>query len=440
MADVRGILTEIDQSTDWPGLQRVGETAASLVLPSLFPMAGATSLLRYGPRVLPPVLRQVGGALAGTGVNQATGLTPPGVPEFLWQAATPMSARGLGIGGRVAGKFGSEARGAETLNQIIPKELRMMQAQYQPPIASRDLFKKLEGTTEHLPAPATKQAAKDELTNIGKSVPGFQESYRTLAKQLKGVHGATKQTGWLPLETYQRLLHDVGTHIQAAERAGGVEAKGYKSLYRALMDDLEQAPQRTSGTTAETLARAREAFKREKVLEELSQLAKPFTKRGTDIEQTNVNKLLNRLNDPQDVLAKNFQSAFSAQEQARMMSRLNTLNKMPMVPPGAGQTFGSGSFWKHEFPAMASGSGMGYAAGGGPGAALGLTLGAAIPPASRMIRDFSLAWNTDTGRAMIGEMIRNNGGRFSPEMWAAIEAFAAAQGSAPEALLFQRTP
>lgn len=430
-------VTDIKQSTDWPGMTKFYKQAGEYVLPALMPGLGAGSLLRFGPKLVPPILRQVGGALAGTAANQASGLTPPTVEEYLSQAGWPLGARGMGVAKRFLGKFGTEGRGAETLNQLIPQELGTMQTRYQPPTSAKTLFGQLQGSKANIPVPETRKAATEQLKNIGTSIPGFQESYGKLSKQLKGVQGATKQTGFLPIETYQRLLHDVGTHIQAADRAGGVEAHGYKGLYRALMEDLEKAPSRMSGPDAETLGTARDAFKREKFLDEIAHAARPFTKRGSDLGQSNVNKIINRLNDKDDYFSKNFASSFSVPEQQKILSTLRTLNQMPAVPSGAGQSFGSGGFWKHEFPSMMAGGGLGYAAGQGEGAALGATVGAALPPAARMVRDFGLAWNTESGRAMIGDMVRNNHGRFSPEMWSTIEAFAAAQQDKPGAELYK---
>lgn len=430
MNELEQALKDIDQSTDYPGMQKFYKQAATVGAEALLPGAAGMGALKYGSKAIPPMARQIGGQLGGVFANQMAGVTQPGPLEYALNAITPF---GSGVSRRAAPflwKFGTEAKGADTLNRIIPQELNILKQRYQPPVPAKDLFKTLEASRAHVPVPETRKTAKEEIGMIGKSLPGFKESYGKMGKQLAGVEQATKKTGFLPIDQYQRLMHDVGTHIQSAERAGGVEAKGYKSLYRALMDDLEKAPSRMTGADADTLGQARDAYKREKFLEEIAHIARPFTKRGQDIEQANVNKLINRLNDSEDFIAKTFKSSFAPDEQATIMNTLKTLNKIPAVPPGAGQSFGSGGFWKHEFPAIVSGGGLGYAAGHEAGAGVGMAIGAAIPPTSRMWRDFNLANNTEAGRAMIGAMYKQANYKLTPEMWAAIEAYAAAMGGA----------
>lgn len=384
-------------------------------------------------------LGAIGGGVLGEGANQLLGITEPSLPQLAHEGVGMTAMKGLGAVGRGLKKFGTEARGAETLNRLAVPEIEKLLQTYQPPVPSKLLFERLAQSKANIPAPETRKAAKEEIGNINKSLPGFKESYGGLSKQMEGISQATKKTGFLPIDQYQRLLHDVGTHIEAANRAGGVEKHGYGGVYKALMQDLENAPSVMKSGDAKTLIDARQSFKREKVIDEISRLAEPFLKAGTSVEQFRANKLINRLNKPDDHLANMFRSSFSPEEQTVILNRLKTLNKIPAVPPGAGQSFGSGRFWTQTMPAIAGGGGVGYAAGGGLGAGIGMAVGAALPPAARMSRDLSIAWNTDTGRALIKGLLQQSDGKLTPQFWSAIEAFAANQGAEPGAELYKFT-
>lgn len=420
---------QIMASTNWGSLKDKARTVGRFAAPAVFPTIGAVLGSPFGP-----IGSGVGG-LGGVAVNQILGITEPSLSEPALQVAVP----GLAAGRRALAPFATEAKGAATLNRLAPQEVRSILERYRPPQSAKELFGKLEGEQARVMTPSSRDVAEQELKNIQESLPGFRESYGGLAKQLKGVKGEMERlpkSGLgtdpsLPIGQFQRLLHDVGTHIESASRAGGVEKHGYGSLYRALMQDLEKAT--LPGEAGQTLATARQAYKREQVLKEIEAIARPFTKRGAgEAEQFNANKVINRLKDAEDRVGKQFQGAFTPEEQTTILDRLTTLNKIPAIPPAKGQSFGSGQFWTHQVPFLAAGGGAGYAYGHSPEAtALGLVAGATIPVATRMLNDFSTAWKTDTGKALIKNLLENSGGKISPQFWQTVHAFVASLPSQP---------
>lgn len=418
---------EIMQSTDWSGMKDIVRQAGRVAAPAIFPTIGAVLGTPFGPA------GNIAGGLGGVAINQILGITEPGFVEPAAQTLVPGGAKTIGAAKRLFPAFGTEARGAETLNRLAPQEINALLKRYQPPTSAKELFGRLEGTEASIATPTAKEAAEAELKNISQSLPGFRESYGGLSKQLKGTSGAMGSTTSLPLPQFQRLLHDVGQHIEAAQKAGGVEKHGYGSLYRALMQDLEKAS--LPGEAGQTLAQGRQAFKKEQVLKEIEQIARPFTKKGAGLEeQYNANKVINKLKDPTDRIGKSFISAFTPQEQKIILDRLGVLNTIPSLPPQAGQTFGSGKFWTQTAPALAAG---GYA-----GATINPVLGAAIagtPYGMRRMRDLSTAWETETGKALIKNLIQSNEGKLTPEFWSAIQAFVGSLPAQPSQRLNEIT-
>jgi len=79
--------------------------------------------------------------------------------------------------------------------------------------------------------------------------------------------------GGLPATRFQEAMRTAGERVRAANRGeaavgGSANVGNFKTLYRGYAKDLEAAP---------TLKDARQAFKRERVLEDIEDLARPFT-------------------------------------------------------------------------------------------------------------------------------------------------------------------
>jgi len=175
-------------------------------------------------------------------------------------------------------------------------------------------------------------------------------------------------------------------------------------------------------------------------LKDIAKLARPFTMSGHgDVERFQANKIINRLNDPDDELAKFYRQSFTKDEQKDLMEHLVTLNKIPPISAPKGVDAGS----REKFSALQSILGFGGAGAlagtaggmGVKGAAGGVALGYALPKVSTMIRNYNIANNTIMGKKLINELWDGNGGKFSPSFWAALEGFAASQAAHPE--LFQ---
>lgn len=436
--DISAAWKEVNSSTDWAGMQGTARNVGKALLPSVMPVAGAIGLT--------PILGPVGGAAVGGMMgevgNQMLGITDPSVGSIALQGAIPPALKGMAGLKRISGAFGEKA-GAETLNRLAAPEIRALLESYQPSPSASKLFGMLHGHEANIPVQPYVEAIQKVKKDIGVSSPGYRRSYAGLQRNVEGSEqGLTYDTQTkqpvLPIQKFQREMHDVGTHTQASEP---MERGAYKQLYGGLAKSLESAS--LPGSKGQVLKEAREAFKREKVLEEIGDLARPFTMSGHgDVERFRANKIINRLKDPQDELAKFYQQSFTPEEQAKLMGSLVNLNKIPPIPAPRGADAGS----RERLGQIASVVGMGGAGGlagssaglGPEAAAMGAGIGYVVPKIATMIQNYNIANNTETGKALIKELWRGNGGKFSPEFWSAIHAFAAQQAANPQAELFQR--
>lgn len=338
---------------------------------------------------------------------------------------------------RIGGAFGERA-GAETLNRLGAPEIKALLDKYLPPTASEYLFRQLVGHEANIPVSPYLQSIQKVKKDIATSSRGYrQETYGGLKRNIEGSeeqisYDTVTHQPVLPADKLQREMHDVGKHTKATDSMVRGE---YRQLFGGLSQSLEQAAM--PGSKGEILKEAREAFKREMVLKDIAKLARPFTMSGLgDVERFRANKIINRLSDPDDELAKFYKQSFTPAEQQDIMNHLVTLNKIPPIPAPKGVDTGS----KERLGQIASvlgTAGAGSVAGGmtgmsTEGAALGAGLGYAIPKLATMLRNYNIANNTVVGKKLIAELWKGNGGKFSPQFWSALEGFAAAQAAHPE--------
>lgn len=406
-------LREIDQSTDWAGMQKFGRALA----PSIAPTVGAAAMTPLAGPWAGPVV----GGMLGEAANNLMGLTEPSVGGYAVQALVPPALRGGANLKRVFPAFGTSARGRESLQEIGKRDLRGIQAEYQPLTPSSDLFSRVGKYP--IPMPHTKQESQNVLDRIAKELPVDQPLFKKsgeVAEEYKRIDPAG-----LPADRFQTSMSTLGQRVRSAGRAeesvgGTVNSANYKRMYGGFAKDLDAVPD-------PTLKRAREAYKREQTLEDIGDTAKIFTPKGHgEKEQINVNQLMTRLKDDQDELGKFFHQAFNDEERKSILGRLGKINEMPGLGPGTGLAVGSSKV--NPLIAAMMGAGSVGAAHGGTAEALGLAAGTyALSGAGRMARDLSIAWNIPAGRAMIQALLDRSGGKVTPEVTAAIQAFAAAQ-------------
>jgi len=416
MADsFREALREIDQSTDYSGMRK----AFDVVAPSIAPTVGAMALTpALGPWAGPVV-----GGVAGEAINNVIGLTKPSLGGYAVQALVPPAMRGAGNLKRLAPKFGTEAKSAETLNQIGIQDLRALQREYQPLTPSEELFKRVGN--ELIPMPFAKQSAESILNRIAMQLPSNRALYKKSRDSSQDVVDLFEPPGQggLPATQFQEAIRTAGERVGAARRGeegvgGTANVRNYSELFGGYARDLDASP---------LLRRARESFKREAVLQDVGDLGRPFVKKGVgETEQVNVNQLMNRLKDETDELGRFFKQAFDDDERKAIITRLGNINALPGIGPGPGQAVGSSKV--NPVIAAMLGAGSLGAAHGGAGEAMGAAAGAyALSGAGRMARDLSIAWNIPAGRALIGQLLDRSGGKITPDVWAGIQAFAASQ-------------
>lgn len=411
--DIDAAWKEVHQSTDWSGMQKVGRAIA----PSILPTAGAAALTPF----LGPWAGPVAGGLAGEAANNIIGLTQPSLGGYAVQALVPPALRAGVNAGKLWPKFGTSKRGAETLQEVGKKDLRMIQDQYQPFTPSHDLFNRVGN--QPIKMPHTQAESKKVLDRIQQELPVDQPLFKK-SGEVAGEYQNIPATG-LPADRFQRSMSTLGQRVRAAGRAeesvgGSTNSANYKRLYGGFAQDLDavQDP---------TLKQARAAYKREQTLQDIGDTAKIFTPKGHgEAEQINVNRLMSQLKDNREELGKFFSQAFSADEQKDIIGRLGKINEIPGLGPGTGQAVGSSKVNPLIAAMMGAGS-LGAAHGGtaeGLGAAAGMY---GLSSAGRMMRDVGLAWNIPAGRALIIQMLDRSGGKITPQVSAAIQAFAASQ-------------
>ncbi len=435
---LREALKEIDQSTDWVGMQKVGRAVA----PSIAPTVGAIA----ATAILGPWLGPIVGGMAGEAFNNAINLTQPSIYGYAAQALVPPSLRGITNVTKLWPKFGTTSRGAETLQQVGKADIRLMQKQYQPWTSSEELFSRVGN--ELIPMPHAKEAADKILQRIESELPSDRPLFRHSGESAKEVKSLFKEerlvkpedpfypedlgrytiemrpgAGGLQASRFQTAMHTLGERLRAARRGeehvgGSTNVRNYSQLFGGYARDLDASP---------ILKRARESFKREATLEDIGEAAKVFVKKGVgETEQLSVNRLMNMLKDDNDNLGKFFKQAFDEKERQDILTRLGKINELPGIGPGTGQATGSSRVNPLIAAMMGAGSIGAHEAGvtGALGAAAGTY---ALSGAGRMARDLSIAWNIPAGRAMIQEMLNKSGGKMTPQITAAIEAFAASQ-------------
>lgn len=445
------IAKDIDQSTDWAGMQKFGYA----LRPSVLPTAGAAALTP----LLGPWAGPVVGGVAGEIGNNIMGWTEPSPLGYAVQGLVPPSLRAGSNVKRLFGPlrgegpgFGTSGRSAETLHQIGIHDLKAIGKQYQPPTPSSNLFEQVG--SEHVPMPQSKLAADDVLQRIENQSPRDRYLYKHSEDSAKDVGDLFKESrtiqpeselypeelgrytvnvrpgaGGLPALKFQDRMRTLGERLRAARRGeenvgGSANVRNYSELFKGYAKDLDESP---------ILQRARESYKRESTLEDIEGAAKVKTLagHGTD-QQIRVNTLMDRLRDQEDELGMFFHQAFTEGEKSAIINRLGKINELPGLGPGVGQATGSSKI-NPLLAAMGGVFGAGTMHGGVGEGALAAAGAYALSGAGRMARDLSIAWNIPAGRAMIQQMLTRYApnGVLSPQhreqIRAAIEAFAAAQ-------------
>lgn len=399
---------------------RIAKTSAAPTVGSVALPAAITALT--GPANLPFIpLEQGLGSFLGEGFNQLTGITEPSLKQLGMSAIVPM-ATGYGM---------NALRGAA----VLPKELNT-----RAPQMATDQMKNYRGTPSKvlfdqatqegvsIPLSATTTALQELRNSIADATPAARKAFETVVKQTGLEDLATNPNGVSPAKM-QYLLADVGKLQAKAAKDGGLQSGYLKKFFSSLSDDLDK-----SGAA---LGPARDAFKRESVLNEIDDAINGamFIKKGQGLQpEFSANKVLNTLNKTNEGLGKFFSQSFSKAEQKEIKDLFGFLNTLPSLKPGAGQQYGSGQFWNKIANAGAGsgiGAGAGFAISGPAGAAIGGGLGLMAPEAANMGSTILQAWKMPGGRQLVRNLLMNSEGAASPHVAATLSAFVTGATATP---------
>ena len=273
---------------------------------------------------------------------------------------------------------------------------------------------------------------EDMLDDLPLPSKGVQKVNSQAINYLKGLKAkiATQQQGISPA-VLQKELEGAGQVMKSISARGGSGSGAVKNVFKALIDDLDDVAKSAhpSMPATKTLLAARDAFKREAVIEEMKGAVEGATKmlrgQGPNV-QFNANAVLTQLGKN-----KFYKEAFSAAERGEIEGLFKLLNKIPALRPGAGAQFGSGRV-AEMVRAGSIGGGVGVLSGGGPGAVVGTAIGTVVPPVVEFGKNLAVAMQMLTGRALMKELLTQSKGVATPQVMSVIAAYARAVETNPE--------
>lgn len=405
--------------------------AKHAALPTIGNIAGTALGGMTGPAApfAVPVLEGLGG-MAGLKANEMLGISEPTAVDYGLTGALPSVLRGGAALASVASKFGTPGRAASTLNALAPDEAAAQLGKLpRPAPSSAQLYGQLAGSQMTIDATPLKNEAARLLEKEGKLAGKDPQlvSYLTRLTKKFGKNGSQ-----INVNEFQDEL------VWLGRKAGQDQTGIFKDLYKFASDSMDDAikaaqdsaldsPAVQTGATA--LFKARQAFKRERVFTELDDAVDSAFKlvgKGGAERQFNAKEVVKAIEGN-----KFFEQAFSPQEQETVKNLFYTLNEIPALKPGAGVNAGSlRAFTKTLFP-MAAGSAAGMQMAGAPGASIGAAAGALIPPAVEVANLLKLAYRTETGRALLTDLLAKSQGKLTTQVLSRLSSALVAQ-MAPE--------
>lgn len=418
----------------------MGSFMKQFVKPAVLPTVGGIAGSALGGGIGTPFGMTVPGGIIGGGIgsalgeagNQALGITEPSLGQIGMAGAVPMAVGGAAAMLRPLMPFASSSRAAQTLNALAPEEAAAKVGAMMPKVKASVLFNQATQSKVMVPMNRTTHMIDDMLDDLTNVSGGVQKANSQVIGYLKGLKNTllTSPQGLSP-DRLQRELEGAGNVVKSVNVKGGTGSGAIKQAFKAMVNDLDDAAKMANPAqpAAQLLTSARDAFKRESVVNEIGEAITNATKslRGQgDFVQFNANQVLKEI-------GKNrfYHDALSATERGEVESLLKLLNKIPALRPGAGAQFGSGRV-QEMLRMSAIGGGTGAMAGGGPGAAVGAAVGAAIPPIVEFGKNVATALQMSTGRALMKELLTQSKGVATPQVASIIAAYARSVQMNPE--------
>lgn len=408
----------------------MGASALNFAKKAALPTVGSMALPIAGTALAGPAnapfipLEQGIGSGLGEAANQLAGITEPSLTQIGIATVAPI-VTGYGMNLLRTGTA------LPATLQTKASEMATSQVRgYRSAVPAKDLFEQAAQQGSLIPLTKTEAALNNIRARLVNATPAGQKAFEKVAADT-GIDDLVKATTTMnvsrlgPVQNpginpvkMQYVLGDVG---KLQGEATGME-RGYLSeIFGALKDDLE-----ASGSG---LATARQAWKRETVLNDLEDAIKSamFTKKGAGLQtEFSANKIINTLNKTDEGLGKFFVQSFTPKERSEIMSLMGFLNELPSLKPGAGQQYGSGQFWNRLSKAGAGGSigaGTGFLVGGPAGAAIGGGAGILANEATDITRLVMQAWKMPGGRSVVKQLLTNSDGAALPYVASTLSAF-----------------
>ncbi len=382
----------------------------------------------FGKSVLPAMGTAVGGLLgppgaivgsmAGEGVNQALGITPPSAQDIATSGV--LTAGGLGAV-RGAGALLRRTPGVPpALHEMAAARLETMPGRFAPTHPSADLYAIVEKMNPRIATSRTLAAAQKIVDQeSGLSAGLANEDTKKVAQgivQALSAHGEDA-----PFQFLRGEMRRIGDRIGTLSGGGASgEALGaYKTLRGAMLDDLERAAAQGNPAmpAVQALKEANAARKMEHVVEDLTDL---FSVKGGGLTPrpdgqfgVNFQTIIRKLEKDPSIRRSLGDDAYN-----ELVKDLNSMWRVTPALPSLQPDAGSKATLTRTGLLGGSGAAIGGYLGGGGGAAIGS--GTAIVAGTLLSKTLASLAATKAGRAVIRGMIEGNKGALNTDALAAL--------------------
>lgn len=411
-----------------PDLGPAGRMAGQAALPTIGAMVG---------RALPipgrPFTGEALGGMAGEGINQLVGITEPSMTGVAIQGAAPFMGRAVGAGVRAVAPHLPGAQVAR--HEAGARTLEALPGRLGPAVPSAQLAEVVQQFNPRIPT-ANMQRAAAAIVSAEEALPPGARNDRAI-EIAKGLDEYLTQHPRLGFQDFRDVLQRYGAMTGEAKRKGEtLTSETASKLYRAAQQDLDDALGRMqvragpggtqvvgeaeSSQAAKALRAFNAAYRKERAAEELGEVMLDkgvIRTRDDGLREIHPRRFFEALRRD-DFLAGSFTPA----ELDAIKATVKKLEGIPVLPPQAGQQYGSGR--------ILGNTGLGFMVGKGIEAAMGIdaSYAAAITAAAPAI--LGRALSTPQGRAYMTRLLQR-----SPSLdhnaIATLAAFTASQTAQP---------
>lgn len=330
------------------GLMEGIETGTKAVAPyaigAAVPMGATSTALRLGGRAAAMVAEPLA-SYGARKLNVALGLEKPGVVGDIAAAGLPAVVRGAGQVLKKGARFLPGAGAAR--HELAVDAVREIPELLKPPTAANELYDVVRQYGLRIPAPA-----------LDKTASALSSVQSLLARGLKnpdvkhiteGLQDLIRQhDGKVPFDVLHANLQEIGQRIGDLRLHGGKEYGALKKLYHALMDDLEVASSKATGSLTgadramTALREAHRAARREFLADEMDDIVELGIRTRPDGFREIRGAMSVNAFDKKLRTDERFAKSFLPGEAEEFRKSLMELTKLPVLLPPPGVQFGSG--------------------------------------------------------------------------------------------------